>query len=50
MFTSILLYYDTKLKLVTKVEMHEKNGDSTLIELKNIKKDTPINASQFKIN
>ena len=50
MFTSILLYYDTKLKLVTKVEMHEKNGDSTLIELKNIKKNTPINASQFKIN
>ncbi len=50
MFTSILLHYDTKLKLVTKVEMHEKNGDSTLIELKNIKKNTPINASQFKIN
>ena len=50
MFTSILLHYDTKLKLVTKVEMHEKNGDSTLIELKNIKKNTPINASQFKVN
>lgn len=50
MFTSILLHYDTKLKLVTKVEMHEKNGDTTLIELKNIKKNTPINASQFKIN
>lgn len=50
MFTSILLYYDTKLRLVTKVEMHEKNGDSTLIELKNIKKNTPINASQFKVN
>lgn len=50
MFTSILLYYDIKLKLVTKVEMHEKNGDSTLIELKNIKKNTPINASQFKVN
>ena len=50
MFTSILLHYDTKLKLVTKVEMHEKNGDTTLIELRNIKKNTPINASLFKIN
>lgn len=50
LFTSIILHYETKLKLVTKVEMHEKNGDTTLIELKNIKKNTPINVSQFKIN
>lgn len=50
MFTSILLHYDTKLKLVTKIEMHEKNGDSTLIELKNIKKNTSINASLFKVD
>lgn len=50
MFTSILLHYDNKLKLVTKVGMHEKNGDSTLIELKNIKKNVPVNASLFKIS
>jgi len=50
MFKKILLHYDTKLKLVTKVEMHEKNGDTTLIELNNIKKNTQINASQFKIS
>lgn len=50
MFTSILLHYDTKLKMVTTVEMHEKNGDSTLIELKAIKKNNPINASQFQVN
>ena len=50
MFTTILLHYDTKLKLVTKVEMREKNGDTTLIEMKNIKKNTPINAAQFKIS
>lgn len=50
MFASILLHYDTKLKLVTKVEMHEKNGDSTLIELQNIKKNATVNASLFKIS
>lgn len=50
MFTTIRLHYDTKLKLVTKVEMREKNGDTTLIEMKNIKKNTPINAAQFKIS
>lgn len=50
MFTSILLHYDTKLKLVTQVEMHEKNGDSTLIELQNIKKNATVNASLFKIS
>lgn len=50
MFTSILLHYDTKLKLVTKVEMREKNGDTTLIEMKNIKRNTQINAAQFKIS
>ncbi len=49
MFTSILLHYDTKLKLVTQVEMREKNGDSTLIELQNIKKNATVNASLFKI-
>ena len=50
MFTSIILHYDTKLKLVTQVEMHEKNGDSTLIELQNIKKNATVNASLFKIS
>lgn len=50
MFTAILLHYDTGQKLVTKVEMREKNGDSTLIEMKNIKKNSPINAAQFKID
>lgn len=50
MFTSILLHYDTKLKLVTQVEMYEKNGDSTLIELQNIKKNATVNASLFKIS
>lgn len=50
MFSSVLLHYDTKLRLVTKVEMKEKNGDTTLIELRNIKKNAQINAVQFKID
>lgn len=50
MFKSILLHFDTVLKVVTKVEMIEKNGDNTVIQLNNIKVNKPINASVFKIN
>lgn len=50
MFKSILLHFDTVLKVVTKVEMKEKNGDNTVIQLNNIKVNKPINASVFKIN
>ncbi|MCF0202172.1 MAG: outer membrane lipoprotein carrier protein LolA [Bacteroidaceae bacterium] len=33
MFTKIVLHYNRQIAKVTKVELHEKNGDSTLIEL-----------------
>lgn len=50
MFTSIRLHYDTGQRVVTKVELHEKNGDSTLIEMQDIKKNSPIDASLYKVN
>ncbi|MBO5053123.1 MAG: outer membrane lipoprotein carrier protein LolA [Muribaculaceae bacterium] len=50
MFKSILLHFDTVLKVVTKVEMIEKNGDNTVIQLNNIKVNKPINASVFKVD
>lgn len=49
MFTTILLHYDKKLKTVTKVELHEKNGDATLIEMTDIIINANINAMLFKI-
>ena len=49
MFTKIVLHYDVKVGMVKKVDMFEKNGDNTVIELVNIKKNAQINASVFSI-
>ncbi len=49
MFTKIVLHYSKDAATVTEVELHEKNGDSTVIELKNIKKNATINATTFKV-
>ena len=49
MFTQIVLHYDTKEGMVKSVVLNEKNGDSTTIELTNIKKNSTINASVFEI-
>lgn len=50
MFTQITLYYDRGQSVVTKVEMWEKNGDSTSIELTSIKINSPINESVYSLN
>ena len=49
MFTQIILYYNRKQAVVTQIEMYEKNGDSTTIELSSIKKNTTINPSVYNI-
>lgn len=49
MFTKIVLLYDVKAGMVKKVNMFEKNGDNTVIELVNIKKNSQINASVYSI-
>ncbi|MDO4190788.1 MAG: outer membrane lipoprotein carrier protein LolA [Bacteroidales bacterium] len=49
MFTKIVLTYDTKTTLVKQVDLFECNGDNTTIELQNIKKNNPINATVFNI-
>ena len=41
--------FDKKKKYVTKVELLEKNGDKTIIELQNISKNEAISASLFNI-
>lgn len=49
MFSQIVLHFDKKTDTITKVELIEKKGDKTIIELKNIKKNNPIDASTFAI-
>jgi len=47
MFDKIVLHFDRSIAMVTMVELFEKNGDSTCIRLLNIKKNQPIDASNF---
>ena len=50
MFSKIFLYYDRSAKGINKVLLHEKNGDSTTIELIDIRTNINIDASVFKID
>ena len=50
MFQSIALHFSQKQALVTQVELTEKNGDKTVIELKNIKTNVPISADMFALH
>ena len=49
MFQKIILHYDRKQKMVSQVELLEKNGDKTLIELKNVQTNVAISADLFAI-
>ncbi len=50
MYTAILLKYNPATGNTERVEMTEKNGDRTLIELKNIVKDKDIDAKVFNVD
>lgn len=50
MFQTIILHFDRKQKMIAQVELLEKNGDKTLIELKNIQTNVSIPADIFAIN
>lgn len=50
MFSKIILYVNKRQLTIAKVEMQEKKGDNTVIELKNIQLNKNINASVFAIN
>jgi outer membrane lipoprotein carrier protein len=49
-FTTIVLYYDREQSVVVKVEMQEKNGDNTIIELSSIKLNAAISESVYALN
>lgn len=50
MFSKVILYVNKRQLTIAKVEMQEKKGDNTVIELKNIQLNKNINASVFAIN
>ena len=49
MFQKVVLHFGRKQATVSKVELVEKKGDTTVIELKNVKTNASINASVFNI-
>ena len=50
MFQRIVLHFSQKQAVVTQVELTEKNGDKTVIELKNIKTNGPIDTHMFALH
>ena len=50
MFRKIILHFNKQELTVAKVEIIEKKGDKTVIELQNIKTNTSINAKVFTVN
>lgn len=50
MFDIIILHFDKKRKVVTKIEMTERNGDKTTIVLQNIRTNENISANMFTVH
>lgn len=50
MFQKVVLHFNKTKKMVSTVELVEKKGDKTVIELKNVKTNEAINAKVFNIN
>ena len=46
----IILHFNKQRAMVSKVELIEKRDDRTIIELKNVKVNNPLNAKVFTIN
>ncbi|MCQ2212982.1 MAG: outer membrane lipoprotein carrier protein LolA [Bacteroidaceae bacterium] len=50
MWTKLILHFDRTKNIVAQVEMHEKTGDYTVIDLKNTKTNKTIDQKQFSVN
>lgn len=48
-FSRITLHYDKKQAMVRVVELHEKNGDNTIITLTNVCKNEPIDENIYHV-
>ena len=49
MYASIILYFDVKAGVVSKIVMNEAIGDITTIELRNIHKNCNLNDARFTV-
>lgn len=49
-FARVRLHFDPERQLVTRVEMIERNGDSTVIDLKNMQLNTTIDEKVFAVD
>lgn len=47
MFQTIILHFNRRQKMISQVELLEKNGDKTLIELKNVQTNVTISTGVF---
>ncbi len=50
MFQKIILHFNRQKSTVSKVELIEKKGDRTVIELQNVKTNAPVNGKVFTVN
>lgn len=50
MFQKIILHFNRQKAMVAKVELIEKRGDRTVIEMMNVKVNSPINAKVFTVD
>jgi len=49
-FTKLVLHFDIRQSTVTEVDLYEKSGDRTVIELRNININEQINAETFSLS
>ena len=49
MFQKVILHFNKQRSMVSQVVMLEKNGDQTVIDLRNVKTNQPLNSSLFVI-
>lgn len=49
MYSNIILHFDPKAGVVSKIEMNEAKGDMTTIELRNIHKNRNLNDARFSV-
>ena len=49
MWTTIVLTFSRSQQMISKVRMCEKNGDYTLIEMKNVKQNKPVSDAHFNV-
>ena len=49
MFPKLILHFNAKKSVVNNVELYDKNGEKTIIELKNIRINETIPSNMFAI-